>query len=118
MARVKRGETARKRKKKIFEIAKGYRGSKKNHYRQAVEQVEKGLQYAYRDRRNKKRNFRSLWITRINSAARKEGLSYNNLMNGLKKANVNLNRKMLADLVVNDPIAFKQIVEIAKQFQG
>ena len=100
MARVKRGVTARARHKKVVNLAKGYRGRGKNVYRVAVERVEKGLQYAYRDRRVKKRNFRSLWIQRINAAARLHGLTYSQFMNGIKRAGIELDRKILSDLGV------------------
>ena len=114
MSRVKRGVTARARHKKIFEMAKGYRGRSKNVFRVAIEKVEKGLQYAYRDRKNKKRNFRALWIQRINAAARLEGMSYSQLMGALHKAGIAMNRKVLADLAMNHPEAFKAIVAKAK----
>ena len=114
MSRVKRGVIAHARHKKILDMAKGYRGRNKNVFRVAVEKVEKGLQYAYRDRRVKKRNFRSLWIQRINAAARLEGLSYSQLMGALKKAGVVINRKVLADLAMNHPQAFSAIVAKAK----
>lgn len=115
MPRVKRGIQAKKRKKKILEMAKGYRGAKSKTYKVAKEQVMKSLQYAYRDRRTKKRDFRKLWITRINAAARLNGMSYSNLMNGLKQAEIDINRKMLAELAVSDPEAFKLIAERAKE---
>ena len=115
MSRVKRGVIAHARHKKILNMAKGYRGRNKNVFRVAVEKVEKALQYAYRDRRAKKRNFRSLWIQRINAAARINGLSYSVFMNGLKKAGVELDRKVLADMAVNDPAAFAAVVEVAKK---
>ena len=114
MSRVKRGVTAHARHKKILDMAKGYRGRNKNVFRVAVEKVEKGLQYAYRDRRAKKRNFRSLWIQRINAAARLEGMSYSKLMGALHKAGIEINRKVLADLAMNHPEAFKAIVAKAK----
>lgn len=114
MSRVKRGVTAHARHKKILDMAKGYRGRNKNVFRVAVEKVEKGLQYAYRDRRAKKRNFRSLWIQRINAAARLENMSYSTLMGALHKAGIEINRKVLADLAVNNPEAFKAIVEKVK----
>ena len=103
MPRVKRSVAARKKRRKVLEQAKGYYGRKSTHYRYAKEQVEHSLVYAYRDRRNKKRNFRSLWIVRINAAARANGLSYNQFMNGLHKAGIELDRKSLADLAVADP---------------
>ncbi len=114
MPRVKRGVTARKRHKKILKLAKGYRGAKSKLFRPANEQVLKSLAYAYRDRRAKKRDFRKLWIARINAAARINGMSYSRLINGLKMAGVEVNRKMLADLAVNDEKAFGKLVETAK----
>lgn len=115
MARVKRGVTARKRHKKILKLAKGYFGSKHRLFRPANEQVLKSLSYAYRDRKAKKRDFRKLWIARINAAARINGMSYSRLINGLKQAGVEVNRKMLAELAVNDEKAFGKLVEVAKQ---
>lgn len=114
MARVKRGVAAHARHKKVLKLAKGYRGRAKLAFRVGIEKVEKGLQYAYRDRRNKKRNFRSLWIVRINAAARANGLSYNQFMNGVHKAGIELDRKSLADLAVVDPAAFAAVAEKAK----
>ena len=114
MARVKRSVHARKKRRKVLEQAKGYYGRKSTHYRYAKEQVEHSLVYAYRDRRNKKRNFRSLWIVRINAAARANGLSYNQFMNGVHKAGIELDRKSLADLAVVDPAAFTAVAERAK----
>ncbi len=114
MSRVKRGVTARARHKKIFAMAKGYRGRNKNVFRVAVEKVEKALQYAYRDRKNKKRTFRSLWIQRINAATRLNGLTYSRFMNGLLKAGVELDRKVLADIALKEPAAFAKLVEQAK----
>jgi large subunit ribosomal protein L20 len=114
MARVKRGVTSHARHKKVLELAKGYRGRSHSNFRIAVEKVEKGLQYAYRDRRNKKRNFRALWIQRINAGARGEGLTYSQLMNGLKRAGVELDRKVLADLAAREPDAFKAVVAQAQ----
>ncbi len=114
MARVKRSVAARKKRRKVLEQAKGYYGRKSTHYRYAKEQVEHSLVYAYRDRRNKKRNFRSLWIVRINAAARANGLSYNQFMNGVHKAGIELDRKSLADLAVADPGAFTAVAEKAK----
>jgi len=114
MPRVKRGVTARARHKKILDLAKGYRGRRKNVYRIAKQAVMKAGQYAYRDRRQKKRQFRQLWITRINAAARLSGLSYSKFMNGLKKASIEIDRKVLADLAVFDKPAFALIVEKAK----
>ncbi len=115
MARVKGGNVARKRRKKILKMAKGYYGSKRTLYRTANEQVMRSLAYAYRDRKQKKRNFRKLWITRINAAARLEDISYSKLMFGLKLADVNVNRKVLADLAVNDMAGFVEIVNVAKK---
>jgi large subunit ribosomal protein L20 len=115
MPRVKGGTVARKRRKKILKLAKGYYGSKHLLYRTANEQVMKSLAYAYRDRKRRKRDFRKLWITRINAASRLNGLSYSKLINGLSKANVEVNRKMLADLAVNDEAGFTAIVELAKK---
>ena len=114
MPRVKRGVTARARHKKILELAKGYRGRRKNVYRIAKQAVMKAGQYAYRDRRQKKRQFRQLWITRINAASRECGLAYSRFMNGLKKAGIEVDRKVLADLAVFDKPAFAKFVEQAK----
>src|ERR1700691_878389 len=109
MARVKRGVTAHARHKKVLELAKGYRGRAKSSFRIAIERVEKGLQYAYRDRRNKKRDYRALWIQRINAGVREEGLTYSQFVNGLKRAGIELDRKVLADLAVREPEAFKAL---------
>ncbi len=114
MPRVKRGVTARARHKKVLSQAKGYRGRRKNVYRIAKEAVMKAGQYAYRDRRQRKRQFRSLWIARINAAARELGLNYSLLINGLKKAEIEVDRKVLADLAVFDKPAFAQIANQAK----
>ena len=114
MPRVKRGVTARARHKKVLALAKGYRGRRKNVYRVAKQAVMKAGQYAYRDRRQRKRQFRRLWIARINAAARQYGLSYSKFMNGLKKAAVEIDRKVLADIAVFDKNAFAQLVEKAK----
>lgn len=114
MPRVKRGVTAHARHKKILKLAKGYRGRRKNVYRVAKEAVMKAGQYAYRDRRQRKRQFRVLWIARINAAAREFGLTYSNFMNGIKKAGIELDRKVLADLAVFDKAAFEKIVERAR----
>ncbi len=114
MSRVKRGVTARARHKKILNLAKGYYGHKSKLYRVANQQVMKSLSYAYRDRKRKKRDFRRLWITRINAACRLNGLSYSRFINGLNRAGVNLDRKVLADIAVNDPQSFSAIVETAK----
>jgi large subunit ribosomal protein L20 len=118
MARVKRSVAARKKRRKVLEQAKGYYGRKSTHYRYAKEQVEHSLVYAYRDRRNKKRTLRSLWIVRINAAARANDLSYNQFMNGLRKAGIELDRKSLADLAVADPAAFAVVAEQAKAALG
>lgn len=115
MSRVKRGFVLKNRHKKILKLAKGFRGTRSKLFKVANQAVMKSLKYAYRDRRNKKRDFRSLWITRINAAARINGLSYSKLMFGLKRANVTLNRKMLAELAVNNKPAFVQVVEAAKK---
>jgi len=114
MSRVKRGLTAHARHKKILSMAKGYRGRNKNVFRVAVEKVEKGLQYAYRDRRAKKRSFRSLWIQRINAAARINDITYSRFISGLLKAGVELDRKVLADIALKEPQAFAKLVETAK----
>ncbi len=114
MPRVKRSVHARKKRRKMLEQAKGYWGLKHSSYRQAKEQVEKSLVYAYRDRKTRKRTLRSLWIVRINAAARANGLSYNQFMAGLRKAEIGLDRKILADLAVNDPAAFTAVAERAK----
>ncbi len=114
MPRVKRGTKRRAKRKKLLDLASGYRLTKGKLYRAAKEAVAKGLAYAYRDRRNKKRDFRALWIVRINAAARQFGLSYSRLMNGLKKAGVTINRKMLADLAVSDSAGFGHLAQIAK----
>lgn len=115
MARVKRGITTHARHKKVLNMAKGYRGRNKNVYRVALEKVEKALQYAYRDRRNKKRDFRGLWIQRINAAVREQGLSYSKFMDGLKKSNIEVNRKSLAELAVYNKEAFLEFVNKAKE---
>jgi large subunit ribosomal protein L20 len=115
MPRVKRGVIARARHKKVLNAAKGYRGRRKNVYRVAKQAVMKAGQYAYRDRRQKKRQFRALWIARINAAAREAGLTYSRFMNGLKKASIEVDRKVLADLAVFDKAAFGQFVESAKK---
>jgi len=114
MPRVKRGVTARARHKKILALAKGYRGRRKNVYRVAKQAVMKAGQYAYRDRRTRKRVFRQLWIARINAASRGLGLTYSKFMAGLKKASIDIDRKVLADLAVNDPAAFGSIVDKVK----
>jgi len=114
MARVKRGVTAHARHKKVIDKAAGYYGRRKNVFRVAVQAVEKGLQYAYRDRRNRKREFRALWIQRINAGVRQYGMTYSTFMNGLKLAGIELDRKVLSDLAIREPDAFKQIVDQAQ----
>lgn len=114
MARVKGGFVARRRRKKILKLARGYFGSKHRIFKTANQQVMKSLLYAYRDRRQRKRDFRKLWIARINAAARLNGLSYSKLMYGLKLAEININRKILADLAVNDAKAFSDLAGVAK----
>ena len=114
MARVKGALRTRRRHKKVLKLAKGYWGSKSRSFRVANQAVMKSLVYAYRDRRAKKRDFRKLWITRINAAARLNGLSYSKFINGLKKAGVELNRKVLADMAVNDAIGFSQLAALVK----
>lgn len=111
MSRVNKSGTTHARHKKIVKMAKGYRGRRKNCFRIAIQSVEKALQYAYRDRRNRKRDFRALWIQRINAAARLHGLAYATFMHGLKCANISLDRKILADMAVHNPDAFQQLVE-------
>ena len=115
MARVKRGNKKTQRRKKILKQAKGYYGTKSRSYRVAKLAVERSLSFAYRDRRQKKRNFRSLWIVRINAGAREHGISYNRFIEGLKKSGCEVNRKMLADLAVRDKAAFAQLIDVAKQ---
>ena len=114
MPRVKRAVTAKKKRRTVLARAKGYYGNKSRSYRAAKEQTQHSLQYAYRDRRNKKREIRRLWIARINAGARINGLSYSVFMNGLKKAGVTLDRKILSDMAINDPVAFAKLVEVAK----
>ena len=114
MARVKRGVNARKHHRTVLKAAKGYYGAKSRQYKAAKEQVQHSGQYAYRDRRNKKREIRRLWITRINAAARINGVSYSVFMNGLHKAGVELDRKVLSDMAINDPEAFAALVEVSK----
>ena len=114
MARVKRGVTTHARHKKVIKQAKGYRGRNKNVFRAAIERVEKGLQYAYRDRRVRKRTFRSLWIQRINAGAREHGLTYSQFMNGIKRSGIEIDRKVLSDLAVREPDTFRTIVEKAQ----
>ncbi len=117
MPRVRSSVARLKRKKKIMRAAKGARGGRSKLYKSAKENVERGLRYAYRDRRRRKRDFRQLWIVRINAAARQHDLSYSRFMSGLRKAGVEINRKMLADLAVRDPAAFGELAEVAKQSQ-
>ena len=115
MPRVKGGTVTRKRRKRILKLAKGYYGSKHKLFKVANQQVMKSFNYAYRDRRQRKREFRRLWITRINAAARLNGVSYSTLMHGLKVAGIDVNRKMLADLAVTDAQAFTQLADVAKK---
>lgn len=115
MARVKRAVSAKKKRRTTLARAKGYYGAKSRSYRAAKEQVQHSLQYAYRDRRNKKREIRKLWITRINAGARANGMSYSVFMNGLKKAGVMLDRKVLSEMAVTDPEAFAQLVDVARK---
>jgi large subunit ribosomal protein L20 len=114
MARVKRGVTTHARHKKIVKLAKGARGRAKNTFRAAVQRVEKNLQYAYRDRRTRKRDFRGLWIQRINAGARQHGMTYSQFMHGLKRAEIDLDRKILAELAVSEPTAFEALVGQAR----
>ncbi len=114
MARVKRGFKARRRRNKVLKLAKGYRGARSKLFRSATEAVDRALNYAFRDRRVKKRDFRALWITRINAASRLNGLSYSKFIFGLKKANVEIDRKVLADIAVSDPKGFAEIAGVAK----
>ena len=114
MARIKRSVNALKKRRKVMKLAKGYWGAKSKQYRAASEQVARSLRYAFKGRKLRKRDFRSLWITRINAAARLNGMSYSPFINGLKKHNITVNRKILADLAVNDAAAFTKLVEIAK----
>ena len=113
--RIKRGYKARRRRKKVLKLAKGYRGGHSKLFRTAADAVDKALMYAYRDRRVRKRDFRRLWIARINAAARMNDLSYSKFMHGLKKAGIELDRKVLADLAVSDPAGFTQIAALASQ---
>ena len=115
MARIKRAVNAHKKRRKVLKLAKGYWGAKSKQYRTASEQVRRSLRYAYTGRKLRKRDFRRLWIVRINAACRLNGMSYSAFINGLKKKNIEVNRKMLADLAVNDAAAFAQLVEIAKE---
>jgi len=114
MPRVKGGPQTRRRHKKVLKLTKGHRGTKHRLYRRAHESMLKALSYAYRHRRERKRDFRRLWITRINAAAREHGLSYSQFIGCLKEAGVEINRKMLADLAISDPVAFSELVELAK----
>jgi len=113
--RVKRGFKARQRRKKVLKLAKGYRGGRSKLFRTAADAVDKALMYAYRDRRAKKRDFRKLWIARINAGARMNNLTYSRLIHGLKKANIELDRKVLAELAVSDPAGFSQVVNLASE---
>ena len=115
MARIKGAVNAHKKRRKVMKLAKGYWGAKSKQYRAASEQVARSLRYAYEGRKLRKRDFRRLWITRINAAARLNGMSYSTFINGLKKHNIDINRKMLADIAVNDAASFTSLVEIAKQ---
>jgi large subunit ribosomal protein L20 len=115
MARVKRGVTTHARHRKIIKLAKGYRGRSSTNFRIAIEKVEKALRYAYRDRRVRKRNFRALWIQRINAGARQNGLTYSRFMSGLKKAGIELDRKVLSDIATREPAIFKTLVDQASQ---
>jgi large subunit ribosomal protein L20 len=117
MPRVKRGVTAKKKRRTVLTAAKGYYGNKSRSYRAAKEQVQHSLAYAYRDRKARKREIRKLWIARINAGARLNGLSYSVFMNGLKKASIDLDRKVLSDMAINDPTGFTQLVEKAKAAQ-
>ena len=114
MARIKRAVNAQKKRRKVMKLAKGYWGAKSKQYRSATEQVRRSLRYAYKGRKLRKRDFRRLWITRINAAARLNGMSYSTFINGLKKQNIEMNRKMLADLAVHDAAGFAKLVELAK----
>ncbi|HSO18576.1 MAG TPA: 50S ribosomal protein L20 [Desulfosarcina sp.] len=113
--RIKRGFKARRRRQKVLKLAKGFRGGRSKLFRTAADSVDKALQYAYRDRKQRKRQFRRLWIARINAAARMNDLSYSRFISGLKKADVNLDRKVLADLAISDPAGFAQIAALASQ---
>jgi large subunit ribosomal protein L20 len=117
MAKVKRGVTSKARHKKILKLAKGYRGRAKNCIRVAIEKVEKALRYAYRDRRNKKRDFRGIWIQRINAAVRDQGMVYSTFMDKVNKANLGLNRKMLSEMAIHQPADFSKLVESLKTMQ-
>ncbi|MEA5598386.1 50S ribosomal protein L20 [Rivularia sp. UHCC 0363] len=115
MSRVKRGNVARKRRKKILKLAKGFRGSHSTLFRTANQQVMKALRHAYRDRKKRKRDFRRLWIARINAAVRQHGMSYSKFMGNLKKSNIEINRKMLSQMAILDPDGFSKVAEIASQ---
>jgi large subunit ribosomal protein L20 len=115
MPRTRGGSKTRRRRKKVLKMAKGYYGAKSRLFRVATEAVDRSLRYAYRDRRARKREFRSLWVVRINAAVRALGLTYSQFMNGLAKAKINLNRKALADIAVNDPHAFSRLVKVASE---
>jgi large subunit ribosomal protein L20 len=115
MPRVKKGQRSRKRRKKILKLAKGYQGGRSKLYRSAKEAVDRALNYAYRDRRTRKRDFRSLWISRINAAAKLNELTYSQFIKGLKKAEVIIDRKLLAELAVSDPQVFSKIANVAKE---
>ncbi|GAA4888413.1 MULTISPECIES: 50S ribosomal protein L20 [Saccharopolyspora] len=117
MARVKRAVNAQKKRRAVLESARGYRGQRSRLYRKAKEQMLHSMTYSYRDRRARKGDFRKLWITRINAGARQHGMSYNRFMNGLKNAGVEVDRKILAELAVNDPAGFAGLVEVSKQNQ-
>ena len=114
MARVKRGVTTHARHRKIIKLAKGYRGRSSTNFRIAIQRVEKALRYAYRDRRVRKRNFRALWIQRINAGVRQHGLTYSRFINGLKRAGIELDRKVLSDIAIREPAAFQSLVEKAQ----
>lgn len=118
MTRVKKAVASRKRRKKVLKLAKGYRGARSKLYRTATEAVDRAMKYAYRDRRARKRNFRRLWIARINAGARTYGISYSRLINGMKKAGIGIDRKILAELAVSDQQAFSKVVEEAKLSLG
>ena len=118
MARVKRGVTTHARHKKIVDMAAGYRGRASTNFRIAIEKVEKGLRYAYRDRRRKKRDFRGLWIQRINAGVREHGMTYSQFIAGIKRAGIDIDRKVLSDLAIREPAAFRSLVEQAKAALG
>ena len=118
MARVKGAMMTRKRRKKVLKLAKGFFGSKSKHFKMAKEQVMKSGNYAFAGRRQKKRDFRRLWIARINAACRPQGINYSSFMNGLKKSGIELNRKMLSEMAIHDPAGFAQLVETAKKANG